>query len=112
MGRGTSTASPPWPQQHEQVAGTSPQSQLRLHAQIRQPQWVPLQGHSCAGSWGPSLPASTKGSPLSSLQGPFTLEAPPVTTVTSDFSPSLPSDPLPTQEVSAFLGGALWHVGS
>ena len=99
-GGGTSTASPPWPLQHEQVADTSPQSQLRHHAQIHQPHWAPLQGHSHAVSWGPSLSAWTKRSTAApgSLHGPFTLEAPSVTTVTSDLSPALTSDPLPTQE--------------
>ena len=54
VGRGTSTASPPWPQQHEQVADTSPQSQLRRHAQSRQLQWAPSRG---TATWTPGAPA-------------------------------------------------------
>lgn len=54
VGRGTSTASQPWPQQPEQVADTSPQSQLRRHAQSRQLQWAPSRG---TATWTPGAPA-------------------------------------------------------
>lgn len=56
--------------------------------------------------WAPGAPASSldKREPPPaprSLQGPFTLEAPPVATATSDFSPSLTSNPLPIQEAAS-----------